>query len=398
MRSQATKIFVSHAPYRTAAEGCTKKGVLDGMSFSVKDIFDVEGVATGFGSPAWLEDAQPAGQDSWVVKTLLNNGGSLVGKTIMDEMAWSLTGENEWYGTPPNAKFPELIPGGSSSGAAASVASGLSRIALGSDTGGSVRVPAANCQLYGMRPTHGRVSLEGARPLAPSLDTAGIIASDLSALSLSMNLLLCPDTRRDPDVPLGSIRWLVDPSTFSLLPESDSSRIQTLISKCTSAVEEIDLGDLNRFVEVFKVVQSAEVWEQHGDWVVEKRPKFGEGIADRFKFAEELSTKKDVVEAAREERAALRRMVSSLIGDDGVLIVPPAGPTPRVKSVDASWRASTLKLTAITSLTGHPQVVVPVGDGASGPAAISFVGPHGSDEWLLKVAELFDEPARSFTS
>ena len=391
MRSQAAKIFVSHAPH-CVGNDIAVKGSLEGMHFTVKDIFDVEGVATGFGSPAWLTEAEPAKKDSTAVKVLRSNGGMMVGKTIMDEMAWSLTGENEWYGTPPNAKYPHLIPGGSSSGAAASVAAGFSKIALGTDTGGSIRVPAANCQLYGMRPTHGRISLEGVRPLAPSLDTAGIIASDFVALQTSMSLLF-NDDKIEPQAADG-IRWLVAPSTLSLLPSADALKITEVASHCDSLTE-VDIGDLNRFVEVFKIVQSAEVWEQHGAWVTKTRPKFGEGIADRFQFAESLSLKPDQITAAREERSSLRERINSIIGNNGILILPPAGPTPGVNKVDAAWRASTLKLTAIASLTGHPQVVLPIGEGVTGPTAISFIGPHGSDEWLLRSVSKFDEILKS---
>ncbi|KAG2439098.1 hypothetical protein HYH02_006620 [Chlamydomonas schloesseri] len=156
------------------------EGPLKGLTFAVKDLFDVAGHRTGFGNPTWLETHPPATRTAPAVQALLDAGATLRGKTHMDELAYSLNGENKHYGTPRNPAAPGRIPGGSSSGSAVAAAAGDVPLALGSDTGGSVRVPAAYCGLFGIRPTWGRTNLEGARPLAPSFDTAGWWVGGLS--------------------------------------------------------------------------------------------------------------------------------------------------------------------------------------------------------------------------
>ncbi|HWI12737.1 MAG TPA: amidase family protein, partial [Burkholderiales bacterium] len=157
-------------------------GPLAGLTFAAKDIYDVIGHRTGFGSPDWLRTHEPAASTAPVVQQLLDAGATMVGKTQTDELTYSLNGENAHYGTPVNVNAPGRIPGGSSSGSAAAVAAGLVDFALGSDTGGSVRAPASFCGIYGIRPTHGRVSLRGACPLAATFDTAGWFAREASLL------------------------------------------------------------------------------------------------------------------------------------------------------------------------------------------------------------------------
>src|SRR5690349_4151111 len=165
-------------------------GPLAGLTFAAKDIYDVAGVKTGFGCPDWLRTHGPAPRTAPAVQMLLDAGARLVGKTHTEEMAWSLTGENAHYGTPLNVNAPGRVPGGSSSGSAAAVAAGLVDFALGSDTGGSVRLPASYCGILGMRPTHGRISLEGVCPLAPSFDTCGWFARDASVFERVGRVLL----------------------------------------------------------------------------------------------------------------------------------------------------------------------------------------------------------------
>src|SRR5213596_3333152 len=153
-------------------------GPLANLTFGVKDIYDIAGHQTGFGSPDWLATHGPATRTAPSMQILLDAGADLVGKTHTDELTYSLMRENAHYGTPINVNAPGRIPGGSSSGSAAAVAGGLVDFALGSDTGGSVRVPASFCGLYGVRPTHGRIPLDGILLQAPSYDTIGWFARD----------------------------------------------------------------------------------------------------------------------------------------------------------------------------------------------------------------------------
>nr|MDQ3830771.1 amidase family protein [Candidatus Tectomicrobia bacterium] len=145
-------------------------GPLSDLTFAAKDIFDIAGYVTGGGNPDWKATHGPAERTAWVVRVLVEAGATMVGKTITDEITRGIFGENAHYGTPVNPHAPGRVPGGSSSGSAAAVAGGLVDFALGSDTGGSVRVPSGFCGLYGLRPTHGRIPLDGILSQAPSYD------------------------------------------------------------------------------------------------------------------------------------------------------------------------------------------------------------------------------------
>src|SRR5437870_990734 len=161
----------------------TGSGMLDGLCFAVKDVIDVAGWKTGCGNPTWRDSHPPAIANAVCVEQLLQAGARCVGKTISDELAFSLLGQNHFYGTPLNPQAADRVPGGSSSGSASAVACGLVDFALGTDTGGSTRVPASNCGIWGFRPSHGFVSVAGVNPLAPSLDTVGVLAQSADVLA-----------------------------------------------------------------------------------------------------------------------------------------------------------------------------------------------------------------------
>src|SRR5215468_9547236 len=182
--------FGAFVPGPRAQLESTASGPLDGLTFVVKDLIDVEGHVTGAGNPDWAARQAPAATSAPVVERLLRAGATLVGRTVTDELAFSLEGENHHYGTPVNPRAPERLPGGSSSGSAVAVAAGLADLGLGTDTGGSVRVPASFCGLYGWRPSHGRVSMDGVVRFAPSYDTVGLLARDAGRLQLAAQCLL----------------------------------------------------------------------------------------------------------------------------------------------------------------------------------------------------------------
>ena len=167
--------FCRHA---TARLDGAPAGPLAGLRFAAKDLFDIEGHVTGAGNPDWLALHAPATRTAPVVRRLVDAGASMVGKTHTDELSRGIFGENAHYGTPVNPKAPGRVPGGSSSGSAAAVSGGLVDFALGTDTGGSVRIPASFCGIYGIRPTHGRLPLDGVVGQARSFDTVGWFARD----------------------------------------------------------------------------------------------------------------------------------------------------------------------------------------------------------------------------
>jgi amidase len=439
---------------------------LAGVTVAVKDLYDVAGHRTAFGSPAWLatKGCDPAQQHSAAVLRLLAAGATLVGKTQMDELAYSLNGENAHYGTPVNP-FPaangKRIPGGSSSGSAAAVGLGLADAALGSDTGGSVRVPASYCGLLGHRPTHGRVPMTGARALAASFDTGGWLARDAATLRRMGEALLLPErgqaAARASARPrlLARPRWLVARDAFALASPQAARAVYEPLSARFEQVSRIlggpptevdlapavdegeeeegegaaaaaeaaaewraDLSTLAGWADVFRVAQAREIWREHGAWVEQTRAEgkfaFGPGVDDRLRMAAAVTE----LEARRAGRAreAVRRRLDLLLGEDGVLALPSApGPAPLLRTpperLDA-WRRRLLSLTCVAGLAGLPQVSLPIGlavpedeeergedKGLEGegeeappptlllPIGLSLIGPRGSDEALLAIAE-----------
>ena len=187
--------FCRHVDVRI--EGAPQ-GRLAGLRFAAKDIYDIAGQTCCCGNPDWLASHPPAERTASAVAALLDAGATLVGKTLTDELAFSLNGENHHYGTPVNSAAPDRIPGGSSNGSASAVAGHLVDFALGSDTGGSIRAPASYCGLYGLRPSHGAIPVDGIMPLAPSFDTVGWFARDPQLLERVGDVLLGPATATGP--------------------------------------------------------------------------------------------------------------------------------------------------------------------------------------------------------
>src|SRR6478609_9918870 len=190
MNSSAITVAEGNAFVTTFNLSSTGSGPLDGLRFAVKDTIDIAGFKTGCGNPTWRDSHPAAVVNAVCVEQLLHAGARCIGKTISDELAFSLLGENHFYGTPLNAHAPDRVPGGSSSGSASAVACGLVDFALGTDTGGSIRVPASNCGIWGYRPSHDFVSVAGVNPLAPSFDTVGIFAKSADVLAKVALVLL----------------------------------------------------------------------------------------------------------------------------------------------------------------------------------------------------------------
>jgi len=160
----------------------SSEGALSGLTFAVKDLYDVAGTRTGAGNPDRLAEAPVATENAAPVDALLESGAELIGKTVTDELAFSLSGTNIHYGTPRNPTAPGRVPGGSSSGSVSAVADGLVDFALGTDTGGSTRVPASYCGVFGLRATHGRISRRGVFLLAPSFCSIGVFSRSAAVL------------------------------------------------------------------------------------------------------------------------------------------------------------------------------------------------------------------------
>jgi amidase len=365
----------------------TARGALDGLRFAVKDLIDVAGTTTGGGNPDWLATHHPAVRHAPCVASLLDAGASVDGKTITDELAYSLEGVNAHYGTPLNPRWPFALPGGSSSGSASAVASGEVDFALGTDTGGSVRVPAAFCGLWGIRPTHDAVSLEGVLPFAPCFDTVGWFAPAGELLARVADVLL--DGVPSVDVPSALVRCKEAFAARATNEPVDAQRLRELLA----TDDEIDViaDDRAHWLHVYQQLQDDAIGASLGAWIDATRPRFGADIAARFARLKTHDAAE--VERCRVLRETLAQRIDGIVGD--ALIVLPTTPrsllnrqeTP--ERTDAFYRDA-LTMNAIAAFGGLPQVTVPVVNDSERPLALSIIGPRGSDRALIaRARQLF---------
>lgn len=381
--SDSLNAFCRHT--HVSCEGADE-GPLSPLTFGLKDIYDIAGHKTGFGSPDWLATHAAADASASVATRLLGAGATMVGKTHTEEMAFSLTGENAHYGTPVNVAAPGRIPGGSSSGSAAAVAGGLVDFAIGSDTGGSVRAPASFCGIYGIRPTHGRIALDGVCPLAPDFDTCGWFARDAKMLARVGRVLLGGPTA----IP-GRLLVADDAFAFAMPGVVDAlapavQRLRALLGP-THAVT-VSREGLARWFDVFRVLQFRNIWETHHEWVTRVRPTFGPQIAPRFEAVAQTAAVDATPMIAL--RADIRLRMDTLLRDNAVLMLPtmpdiaPLLQSPADQTV--AFRERALGLLCIAGLGGLPQVSLPMASLHECPLGLSLIAARGNDEMLLDIA------------
>jgi amidase len=363
-------------------------GPLGGLDFAAKDLFDLAGEVTGFGNPDWARSHAPAAATAPVVVALLNAGARLVGKTKTVELAFGMTGENVWYGTPLNPRARDRFPGGSSCGSAAAVAAGLADFALGSDTGGSVRIPASYCGLFGIRPSHGAISLAGACPLAPSLDTAGWFARD-AALLERVGAVLLPAGGGPAGGPLLHVgeAWAnAEPAVAAALAPA-LAKLEAAFGPALGLALAPPEG-LGSLQEAYRALQGQEAWASLGGWVSATAPKFGPGLAERFAAARGVSDA-DVM-AAQAVRTSVQARLRPLLAGGAVLVYPTSpAPAPLLAAGAAEQqrvRIASLNVTAIAGLAGLPEVTLPAGTVDGLPVGLSLVGGAWSDRALLALA------------
>lgn len=368
-----------------------REGRLSSLTFAVKELYDVEGFVTGAGNPHW-KDTHPAAQTTApAVEILLNDGATLLGKTISDEMAFSLDGENAHYGTPLNPSCPDRIPGGSSSGSAAAVAAGLVDFALGTDTAGSMRIPASYCGIYGIRTTHGAIPLQGVHPMATSFDAAGWFARTPDMMARVGGVLL------DIDIPeLKVDKLVVARDLFDTRDASIASKYDDFIrslSRLPVEVVETELGkpDFSTWIETLRNIQWWELNQAHGAWISRNLDAFGAEIRGRL---EKISS---VTRSEMEEKRLVRKQligrIESIISP-GTLIVFPTAPgiAPlKGRSIDEARasRLDTLRHTCIAAVAGLPQVSMPLLEHNGCPLGISLMAARGQDGQLLAAAQIF---------
>lgn len=363
-------------------------GPLDGLRVAVKDMYDLAGERTGGGSPDWLAQQRPASRHAGAVARLLDAGATIIGKTICDEFFYSVSGANAHYGTPANVRAPGRLPGGSSSGSAAATAAGACDLALGSDTGGSIRVPAAQCGIYGLRPTLGRIDLSGVMAMAPSFDVPGWFASGPGIFRKAGAVLL--DGAR---VGAGVENLLLADDAFAQADEVVAAALREALAAMEAVLPEARPittapDGFDGWREAFRIIQARETWASFGDFITQHHPNLGPGIKERMAFAATVSA--DDAEAARRIHDGARRRIHALV-PPGTVMALPTTPciAPRIDAEAGaleSFRIRVMRLTCIAGLGGLPQVSIPVGTVGGCPIGLSFIAWAGGDEALLDLA------------
>lgn len=378
-------------------------GLLDGLTFTIKDVFAIAGHSTSAGNPDWLRTHDPSSEHATAVRQLLMSGATLRGATHTDELMYSLGGENHHYGTPINPRAKGRIPGGSSSGSAVAVASGNIDFALGTDTGGSVRVPSAYCGVYGFRPSHGAVNMEGVIPLSPAFDTVGWMADSIDRLQKvgevlfgvveeqavvkkfegKMSSKFIDEQKRMAKLFVATECWaLVDPDNMASLSEG----LRRLQSGTDSSIEmSIAPEGLRVWMDIFRELQGKEIWTTHGTWIEKEKPTFGPDIAARFSWAASLENEDHSLAASKREEISTRLRL--LLGDHSCLVIPTVpGPAPLrgegLRQLELN-RNGAMMLSCIAGLAGLPQVTLPVISGSGLPLGLSVIGGYGQDLRLL---------------
>ena len=373
-------------------------GPLSGLTFAVKDLFDVAGEPTGGGNPDWGRTHPAPERHAALVDRLLRAGANVVGKTITDEVSLGILGENPFHGTPRNPAAPGFVPGGSSSGSAAAVAGGLADFALGTDTGGSVRVPASFCGLYGLRTTHGRVDLAGVMPQAPSFDTAGWFARDGATLLRVSEAALDESAAPAPAAPG---RVLVARDAFAFADPAVEEGLRGVRSRLAGlaggAVRDVTLASqgLSVWARAQRTLQTPEALATFRGWIERANPRLSmraARIAGRRRGGDarrsgngrsSCAARRGAVSAA-----CWSRTVRSFCLPTTPFPAPPLG-LPLSRHEEAGLRIAAL--TCVAGLTGLPQLSAPGGRAAGRPVGLSLIGPPGSELRLAALAAALED-------
>jgi len=368
-------------------------GPLAGLTFAAKDLFDVAGHPTGGGNPDWPRGRPIPERHAWAVQRLLDAGAELIGKTVTDEVSLGILGENPFDGTPKNPRAPSRVPGGSSSGSAVAVAAGLCDTALGTDTGGSVRVPASFCGLYGIRPTHGRLDLTGMMSQAPSSDTTGWFARDAATFARVCEVML--GEPMPTELPR---RLIIADDAFAVADASAAAALRPLVERLGRLIGEVTHETmappgLVAWANAQRTIQPAEAWQTFQDWVDRVNPRFQFSVARNLVIAAAITgaERARAVSVRDAARARMRKLLPP-----GTILCQPATPFPAplcgqaLSALDLA-RERITRLACHGGLTGVPQVVIPGSTLDGLPIGLSLIGGHGADATLVAVARAFDE-------
>jgi amidase len=372
----------------------TGQGPLDGLTVAVKDMFAIEGRVSSFGHPRWRETHEPASETAPAVARLLAAGASVAGLAKLDQLAWSIVGNAGEGIAPVNSLYPDRFSCGSSSGPAAAVAAGLADLGLGTDTGGSVRAPAAACGLFGLRPTHGLLSADGVLPLAPSFDVAGILARSAALVGLALDVLAGPAAA-------GPVSRVVLPADCLDRVGAETAEATRAVASALARAADCQLtgGNLGALVnaevaDLFARLQGRQVWAAHAPWLTEHGAALAPDVRARAERAQQLSAMpEDRHREDERQRQAYAAALDWAAPAEVVVVLPvlPELPPLRTASPDelGAFRLSAFRYTTPASLSGRPELVVPVRHRASGKRlGVGLLGAAGTDHELVRLAAL----------
>lgn len=358
-----------------------------GTRLAVKDVIDMAGVITTAGSKAVAETAVVAEMDASCLAGARAAGACIVGKSNLHEFALGPTGVNPWYGTPSNPLDPARIPGGSSSGSAVAVATEEADVAYGTDTGGSVRIPAACCGVAALKTTWGRVPVNGIWPVAPSLDTVGPMARDVEGLVLGMQLL-------EPGFAVAQGSGLrLGRVTLDTGSQMDAA-VDRVLRASGLNVAPVPLQGWERARQTGRNLVGAEAWREHADFVQAHSDQIGESVIQRLREAEKLGP--NYINEAQNMKRAWGDEISDALARFDYLVVPTLRVyPPLIEEVDQKVAATLTANTVPVNLAGLPAVALPIPGDDQFPASLQVIGPAGSEESLLAVAALLEQAAGS---
>nr|DAD32116.1 TPA_asm: hypothetical protein HUJ06_010967 [Nelumbo nucifera] len=388
---------------------------LTGLTFAVPDVFDIDGCVTGFGNPDWVKTHEAATRTSPVVSSLVEGGATCVGKTVVDDMAYGISGENKHYDTPTNPAAPARVPGGASSGSAAAVSGKLVDFSLGIDTAGGVRVPAGFCGIIGFRPSYGAISHMGVTPVSPSLDTIGWFAKDPSVLCrvghvllqlpyadqwMPRQVIIADDCFQLLKIPSNRVAQVVIKSTEKLfgrqvlkhmnLGEYLGSKVPSLnMFHDKNKTGELKTSSLRSLASSMQFLQRYEFKYNHGEWINSTKPVLDSVVSAQLQEAFECTDSKlDNCQLIRNET---RSALSSLLKDEGILVIPTvADPPPKLGAkeiLSEEYQIRAFSLLSIASISGCCQVSLPLGFYDKYPISVSFIARNGGDRFLLDTVQ-----------
>lgn len=348
----------------------------EGPRVGVKDSIDIAGFPTRMGS-ACLADVAPAAQHAAVVRSLLAAGCRIVGKTNMHELAYGLTGINRWAGTPVNPRAPGRVPGGSSSGSAAAVAAGLVDFALGNDTGGSIRLPAACCGVAGLKPSFGRVSRVGVHPQSSTLDCVGPLAREVSMIERAMAMIDAAFRPQDAP-PHATVGWVQVEANAAV-----SAAARAALDRAGFEVRSVALPTFAAAFSAALTIIGAETWAAFGYLAACER--LGADVRTRLGAARAISGAE--VAAAETLRRKWRAEVDAALSGLDALALPTLPDLPLMLAAAGDARAALHSSWCVRpfNLSGHPAITLPI-TVQGVPAGLQLVGRARQDEALCALA------------